>query len=427
MNNINTIQTKYIVVVDAYATGAYIAPTALSFGFPCIHVKNKTEHMPLAEKSFSPQLFTKLINYHGDIDSVLEELKEFDIQAVIPGTESGVILSIALSNALGLPNTSGSIPSSVFRDKYQLYKELGYLQVYSIHKIKKAREVESVVFNEGEQVVVKPTADCSSFCVKICNNIDEVYKAVETVISSDDLFSRKESREAIIMPRFTGVEYMVNTVSHNSIHTVVELWKTNKTINNGSPTYGVATLLDLNDHQYEHIIKEATYALQKLGVVYGPAHIEIIDVDGKTAFVIDFGFRLQGRTDPSIAYKAYGSSALQYCMLSAINRGESLNLSPPKYNKGCRLVTLHARKEGRLSQDFPWEMFSQLPSFHSVLKNKSKCGEYITFSQDAMTSFGTIFLVGSDHQIEIDTQLIKEMEQNGVIDDFIANNASLDI
>ncbi|WP_133650341.1 ATP-grasp domain-containing protein [Paraburkholderia flava] len=418
--SIVTTQHRCVVIVDALSTGRYLPAAFTSLGYPCIHVKNTVECNPYFDKTFSPSLFSALIEYRGSVDEIVAELREREIVAVIAGSEPGVELAIELGRRLERPLTDGRLSGTVFRNKLELYRTLGYGERLYIEEVVETTPICIQALERWLPIVVKPVSDAGSSGVKICERIDEVHAALHSIFSAPALFNGTAGQRAVLMSKIMGAEYMVNTVTANGTHRVLEVWRTQKAFFDRSPAYGVADLVEPGSPQVARVEEIAVDALRQLGVKNSAAHIEIIAPDdGSEPVVIDFGLRLQGLVDPSLLLAAYGTTTILESALAAIDPKAYAIRPAPAHLAHCRSITLHVPRDGTLSKDVRWDLLESLPGVHSVRKAVLQRGASVSRTRDGFSSFGTVYLIGDESQVERATEAIRRIERDSPFYDCI--------
>ncbi|NMD81423.1 ATP-grasp domain-containing protein [Klebsiella sp. DNRA6] len=408
---VDTRIEEYIVIVDGMGTAKYLAPTFLSLGYPCIHVENKVEHHPALSLSLAPSLYCQLFEYHGDLTDIVLELKKLPVKAIVPGGETGVQLAVELSRALELPFEKGIHPASVFRDKYQLYKTLGQLdESFTYKTYSTLKEFQENLSELGSllPLVIKPRAGALAFGVSVCEKHEELLEAAKHSFDNNDPFNRGDKPSILVMSKLIGTEYMVNTISSAGIHKVREVWKMQKKIINGVPAYHTADFVHPDDPIYVEIYNTLKVSLDKLGIIDGPCHIEMIKPESRSPIIIDFGYRLHGMLDPSFPFAIYGSSTLLDAAKCIIDN-ELINYLSYKNNiKSARNVNLHVPNVGLIAQDIDWSIINKIEGVHSIRKVFKK-GDVVRLTDSGMNSFATVYLVAdSIEQLDIATAKVFE-------------------
>lgn len=114
---------KIVVIVDAYSTGARLAPGFRARGVFSLHVQSMEEVLPICTSSFRPEDFIDNIIFHGDIGRCVNEIKHAiagnEIICVTTGSEFGVELADQLAMELGFPGNAADT-SICRRNKYEM-------------------------------------------------------------------------------------------------------------------------------------------------------------------------------------------------------------------------------------------------------------------------------------------------------------------
>ena len=95
-------QNPFVAIVDAYSTGQYLAPRFKERGFRCIHIKSEPSIPKILSNSFHPEDFEVHFTAPNNPVDLLEQLNQYPLLCVIPGTETGVLLADFLSEHLNL-------------------------------------------------------------------------------------------------------------------------------------------------------------------------------------------------------------------------------------------------------------------------------------------------------------------------------------
>src|SRR5687768_16375683 len=103
-------KTPVVVIVDAYLSGTQIAIENQKRGWQSINVQSSADLPQFLLNTFRPELFTKHLLHDGNLETLVEALKNFSVSIVLPGAETGVVLAEQLAHRLGL---KGNDPRSV--------------------------------------------------------------------------------------------------------------------------------------------------------------------------------------------------------------------------------------------------------------------------------------------------------------------------
>lgn len=406
---------RVAVIIDGMGTGRYLAPAFISLGFSCIHIENQTEKHPQTSLYYNPELYKENLSFSGNMEGLVEQLGKYKVFSVLAGGESGVQLAVKLSQALAVPVASDRLEESVFRDKKMLYEALDYPgNRFFLREFTNAENLISTcsALEKDFPLVIKPRAGVLALGVTICNHSSDLASAAEKAFRLNDPFGRGESPSVIAMSKIVGSEYMVNSISSQGKHVVREIWHVRKKEIMGSPAYYTGDYIPAESPVFSVIEQEVLASLEKLGVLNGPCHIEVIVNHQNQPVIIDFGFRLQGMMDPTFPLAIYGSSTVLDTVLSSAHQGWFDTLRKPTNAKFARTVTIHAPNPGVITHEIHWNLFSVIPQLHGIRKGCQQ-GDRIAMTENGMNSFATLYLVAESYdEIESATQAIHEIERN---------------
>ncbi|HEU4701710.1 MAG TPA: hypothetical protein VFS37_04440, partial [Conexibacter sp.] len=111
------------VVVDAYSTGARLAPRFKAAGLDVVHVQSNPNESPFYIERLRRGDFVENVVHEGDLEATAERVAAHEPAFVVVGSEPGVLLSDALSERLGLPS-NGTALSRARRDKHEMATSL---------------------------------------------------------------------------------------------------------------------------------------------------------------------------------------------------------------------------------------------------------------------------------------------------------------
>ena len=177
-------KAENILIVDGYATGSQYAARIKARKMVPYHITSGWE----TNTSFTPEFMDKYIasqvgnNYAkcfrmpDDIDEAVEMLKKYNFQAVIPGTETGVIAAEKLAQKLGLPTNTPNLLQAR-RDKFYMQKALKeaglrYIDSFLAHNVDEA--IEWYQKSGYQRILIKPAKSAGTDGVGTANNEEEI-------------------------------------------------------------------------------------------------------------------------------------------------------------------------------------------------------------------------------------------------------------
>ncbi len=308
---------QYVVLVDSYAAiGTELAQGFRSAGYTPLRVQSGPE-VPIALRGQPDQYPYEVdIVHHGDLAETLAALTRFRPVAVVAGTEPGVELADALSEALhpitGAP-TNGTALSPARRDKYQMIERIKEQGLRGARQILVADEAQLRNWHNeiGGMIVLKPLRSAGNDGVTWCRTPDDSAAAFRRLNRRANVLSQS-SDGVVAQECLVGPEYTVDTVSRDGVHQVCDIWETYRINANGIPDLLVAwRLLPPAGAVQDELVDYAFAVLDALGVRYGAAHAEIkMTSDGPC--LVEVGARIAGATLPDGARLATGQSQVDW-------------------------------------------------------------------------------------------------------------------
>ncbi|WP_406343425.1 ATP-grasp domain-containing protein [Streptomyces sp. NBC_00648] len=416
---IQTINDRVAVVVDGHSTGALLAPAFTAYGIGAVHVENRAERSAAHLRTFAPETYEACYAYEGDLAALLAALRPHRVGWVIAGTDSGVALADRLAAALGLPRHNDPATSAARRDKQEMQRALAAAGVpaawhAAVTTPEEAREV--ALRHGGAPVIVKPLRSGGTDGVLFCADPDETASAAEKLLGSESIYG--ERNETVLVQEYLrGDEYMVNCVSAAGHHTVLEIWRSVKTVVGTSPVYDYTELLNPRSQESAGVIAYVRDVLTSVGNTWGPSHTEVIATPSGPRLV-ETAARPQGTADLSAIARATGRNPVTETVHALLDpdlyaRGGP----PPPPQRAARGVSFICPRSGRLRRDLDWTPLHTLPSFHSLLAPAPKAGAYIPRTTDLFTRPGAVYLIHEDPKVvERDHATIRGWEGEGFYD-----------
>lgn len=412
--------TKTICIVDAYSTGAELAPLFVKEGWNCIHVQS-SESIPLDYlATYRPLSFKKILILRNDDIAAKRELadrlKEFAPDFIIPGTETGVELADFLSSELGTPGNSWQT-SALRRDKYSMQEALragGLRAIRQTVTDSLAEASQWVREVNGWPVVVKPLDSAGADGVRFCHNDDELADAFHNIFGKTNRLGLV-NRKVLLQERLIGRQFIVNGVSINGEHLISEVWSDDKKeVKNASLICEKEVLLPYHGEIQDELVDYTRQALTLLGIENGPSHSELM-MTATGPVLIETAARMQGTIMHSAVIAALGYSHVTLTAERYLqpDRFAGRLAAPYQLNKELFCVTLASEREGTVKENRCQDLLGELASFYGVMHTPEK-GERIFCTTDLFTNPGIIYLCHAElKQIEADYAAIRNMEKQG--------------
>ncbi len=422
------------IVVDAYSTGAMLAPAFIAHGVQCVHVRSSEQLRPALLATARIGNFEHEIIYTDD-RALRELLSHCEVQWVLAGCEEGVELAAHLAELFQVPRRNAARDWMLWRNKHAMHEALQRAGVRSIRHFKSADAGEICRWAEstgvGYPVVLKPIDSAGSDNVHICENAAHVARAVDAVLGSrnallqhntvvlaqeylrnselrlEGSLARPEAR-----PTSVDVEYCVNTVSCEGRHHVSEIIKVYRKRVADAPVH------DYNELQcpvqdawvYEVLGGYIGQVLDALGIRNGVAHSELMVVDNQPV-LLETAARLPGGIDLSAYTRALGTNQLALWVESCLDPAAfaarlQQARTPLRCHSSC--VFLISDREGPVSGQADLSAWLALPSFHSL---KLRDSGRLERTNALFNAPGQVFLLSPDRgQIARDRAFLRETE-----------------
>ena len=404
--------TKSVAIVDPYSSGALLAAEFKRRSIPCLMVQSGTEIPAMYRSSSHPENFTAVIFHRGAIEETAAQLRQWQAGWVLGGCELGVGLADQLSEHLSLPS-NGTKLSATRRNKYLMGERVRQCGLRTPRQCSSARLddlLEWIVAGDVWPAIVKPLDSSGSDGVRLCASEREVAEAFDEIVGQKNKLNIVNGA-ALVQEYLEGEEYVVDTVSYNGRHKAAAFWKYGKSRANASFAGLDIELLSASGERQRQLFAYAAAILDALGIQYGPAHCELMWVEGEPVLV-EIGARLNGGDNPLICRACSG-----YCQ---VDMTVEAYLDPDRFlanldsahglpRRGMR-VFLRPNGDGKLKGLPRQAEIEALSSFHQM---------HIGAQRDLPVPpiAGWVVLIHADKKVlEEDCQRIRQLESNGLFE-----------
>ena len=420
---------KKVLIIDGASSGRELALSLINNGHEVYHMTSGAEESynitPEHRAKYLSGMtdgvdYIKCFNY--DTSKTAEEnaelLRPYGIEAVIPGTESGVYTSEKICRALGL---KGNDPETSYRrrDKYYMQKALKEAGIRSIDMLLTSSCDEAIEFfrkQRNGRMIIKPCSSAGSEMVFLCNCEDDIRNYFEEYLGKKDFYGNVND-EFLIQEYISGTEYVANSVSRNGKHLLAEAYEYKK-INTGGDggffLYDRMILLhDVDDYPLDYI----NAALDAVGIEYGVSHMEF-KVDDRGPVMIEVAARPMGES-----CREYNKEALGYDITELILDAhssdedyekwyEKLNgkYDPAKYYIVKIVISI---LEGKLKDIPAYKNIAELKTVRNVNLIKALKKMELFVSDNEISSPGEVYLLGDSWEdVNRDAETIYDWERN---------------
>lgn len=403
-----------LVVVDGYSSGAQLPFVMKEHGWQCIHVRGLPNPPPYYLTTFRRDDYVGHFAYEGDVESLARALARYRPSAVLPGTESGVVVADRLAAALGLPGNDAA-STSARRNKYEMHNRLKSKGLRSMDHFLTRDLEELLKWARGGTwpVVVKPPASAGTDSVTFCKEPSELEEAFHRLYGA--LNQLGDRNDAVLAQRLlVGQEYFVNGVSGNGRHVITEIWRADKIpVPGAGLIYDRSVLCDPTEPDMRPLVDYVCGVLDALGVRYGANHTELMVTDqGPT--LIECASRLSGGLNRGAANYAVGASQLDLVGTLAVE-GESYVERLAEAREPLRYplwqVQFISSQSGVVAESFYDELMASLRS-RTWLQKAPGPGDSVTRTTDLFSSPGLVFMSHPDARVlQKDYETIREWER----------------
>jgi hypothetical protein len=404
------------VVVDAYSTGARLAPRFAAAGLPVVHVQSSPRLPAFYERAFRGGDFIENIVHGGDLEATAARVEAHDPAFVVVGAEPGVPLADALSERLGLPS-NGSELSAARRDKNAMSEALRRADLRTAEALKTADASEAVAWAEargGEPVVVKPLDSAGTDGVSICADAGQIEAAFTANLGRPNAL-HGANEQLLVQELLEGTQLFVNTVSWDGVHHVSEVWRDNKLRAGANFIYDYEELLPRHGPQQDLVVPYVEAVLDALGIRFGPSHTEVM-LTSTGPVLVESGARMHGSVPDEIVDRCTPShqtlTAEAYLDPGAVARRAA---KPYELMAGAYCVMLISQHAGRIVSDLGMVEIESLPTFAGTI-SMLKPGDRLKRTVDLFSCPGIIYLVDPDRErLKADYDRIRELDAAGSV------------
>lgn len=409
-----------IAIVDAYSTGNCLSKRFQSLGARVIHVQSKHVIPDLLRTSFIEEDFEENLIFDGNFESFVFQIKAYQPDYVISGSEIGVEFADYLCHELKLNYSNDYSLTLARRDKYLMLEAIRDKGIPAAEQIKSGSIAALTDWAHSRRlwpIVVKPLNSSSSDGFSICHTIQEFRLSCQKILKKTNILGFI-NEEILAQELLVGTQYVVNTVSESGHHYVTDVWEMKVRHTKEIPMIiDSMTLIEGTSQKYTELTDYMFDVLDALGVRNGAAHSEVMYTEFGPS-LIEVNSRLMGGNidstfkDALSGYDqidAYVDSILNPDKLSSILGG------------GCKLGTYLSEvdfvfyKSGKLTY-FDREVdIRNLKSFKSFTKTQ-QIGTQVNMTADTTNQAGLLYLMNDDfEQLTADRDKVIEWQVNDEI------------
>ncbi|MET8691593.1 hypothetical protein ABZV65_03470 [Streptomyces bauhiniae] len=406
-----------IAVVDGHSTGRALVSALRERGAACVHVQSSPEMSAYFTRGFRAEDYETLLDGTAAPDVLAARLTALGVDRVVAGTESGVILADTLTHLMGLPGNRHDTLTAR-RDKREMAAAAAAAGVAVPRGESFTDAMAAMDWYTGNRLVeavVKPPSSAGTDNVRFCRTRDEVLLACKTVLASENLYGEPNTA-ALVQERVHGVEYYANSVSHDGLHRVAELWRYTKRAGSaGYPVYDYEEPVPVDSAEAGVLRRFVGEALDALGIVSGAAHTEVM-MTARGPVLIESGARLGGGTAPAVVERCAGTSQTRLLAETLLDprRLRDFDDTAVRWRGAVRNVALINSRPGTVGSLDWTARLEELPTLVH-LAHGAVVGEHLGETADLISSPGYVYLADEDPRaIERDYRTLRALEDEGL-------------
>src|SRR3990167_905745 len=343
---------KVIVIVDAYSTGRFLIPAFQSYGYTLIHIQSCFK----VPKIFASTHEKVISNFVENIvftttEDVMQKLSNYNVKCVIPGTETGVKVADSISEKLGL-YTNGTNLSDCRRNKFKMHERLANCHIASIPHFKSNNLSEIIAWVKSKEsgfeanknpIVLKPVSSAGTDNVTFCYTEEQIKSVFNKIISTINILG-EENTEVLAQRYLKGDEYIINTVSHDGVHFIVDIWKMNRIYINNIPICDSEEYIPHTELVFKILSDYVKQVLVALEINFGAGHSEVMMTENGP-ILIEIAARLIGGIDPSAITELLGFNQISMLVESYLSPNRFLaiiklpRMEPKKFAKNVFFIS----------------------------------------------------------------------------------------
>lgn len=303
------------IIVDPYSSGAQLAPAFAARRVDTVAILSAPQPPSVYARSYRPQDFSQVMVDDGDLETLVTRAQSLRPRCILAGCESGVELAERLA-PLVVPEVA-NVPAlaSARRHKGHMADAVArsglrtIAQVCASNADQVAHWIESTGLS-GYDLVIKPPKSASTDGVTLVPR----GQGWETIFHSALHSTNRLGiiNDCLIVQQYIqGTEYVVDTFSHDGVHTVTDVCRYTK-VRNGQhmAVYDTMEWVDPDLPLVSELISYTRGVLDAVGLRFGAAHVEIMrTADGPV--LIELGARPHGGGQPLFCLRATQDSQIE--------------------------------------------------------------------------------------------------------------------
>ncbi|EJL6489022.1 ATP-grasp domain-containing protein [Vibrio cholerae] len=408
---------KYVIIVDPISSSSIFSDIIKDkYGYETIAVNTITNLPDSVKSTFRPESFSNCFLFDGDIGKLIIDIEDYvggRPDFILCGSEPGVFLFDKLSVHWDImPNDITK--SQQRRNKFLMQEQLRNDGLPCINQIKSSSLDEILEWSQNQdcnRFVVKPMLSFGTDSVTFCNDVQEITESFNNLIGRID-YSGLKNDEVLVQCLIEGDEFVVDAVSSNGDHYVVNMFKYSKYTLDNRPIYRSMETVD--PELYPSIIDYVCRVLTSLGIRHGASHSEVI-LTNDGPVLVETGARMHGGLGPLLVEKCNSQSLIGLSIDSRLHPEKLRFLPNPRLEQYAVEYFLSSPVEGILISNDIESSCRKIESYAFTTCNLER-GSKIEKTIDLVSSYGRVVLINKcQKRLMSDLLELKNLEQEGML------------
>lgn len=410
------VSRDLVLVVDPVSSGSFLAPRIKElYGIDSVAILSRYPIFKGLANTFRADDFIEVI-LPASLDELVSKVSKLVggvPRYLLCGSELGVDLYELLSDHWGIP-ANLPVKTSARRDKHDMQlalqqSGLRYIPFFKTDSPDRAEEWCHTL--SAESFVVKPINSFGTDSVIFCESPSVVGAAGRSILGQYNYIGY-QNRNILVEAFIKGTEFVVDAVSVDGNHFIVDVFEYSKANVDGSPIYRTMSARDPSS--YSELGEYVKAALNALGVRNGPSHSEVI-VDEGGPVLVESGPRMHGGQGPKLVEIGFTHSLIDLTIQAALDANHFLSSTSVNSElvQGVTECFLASPKAGAVAEVRVDEVCRSLESFvyHTV---DLSIGTRVEKTSSLFTSYGRVVLSHANHRVlESDTNSVMTADREG--------------
>ena len=363
-----------------------------------------------------PNMAGCIIRATPTIEMMAEQLRKHKITHLLGCVDPSITYADRLCAQLGLP-FNGLRLSEARRNKVLMNEAVRKAHLRTPHQFETdhfddlAAWLRHVVY----PIVIKPVSSGGTDNVYLCESDSQAEDYFHRIYGLRNLMGAINT-SVLAQEYIDGVEYAIDCVSYNGIHTPTDMFQYQKGTHNGRAfIYEKERFLRADDPISERLRVFAQEALDALEFRTGPSHMEVKLTSNNEIVFIEVGPRLSGDDTHKLVQitRADGKSQLEYTIEAVLG-----NSSPdPMYKTAKEGVRVHVISSGA-GYLKNWKHCDRIESLASYthMSLHVEIGAPVARTTDQTNGAGWIDLTNADSaMLQDDERRLDEILRDGIM------------